>query len=382
METIQPTLKRGRDVWNRINMPREEFQQRVDKIREGMKKEGIDLLLLYGNGANAYGNPCYVSNFVTKMPRGALVVIPSKDDPALIVQGFPRDQPAVKRTTWIEEIISCHDISQECIKYLKEKNVIPSTIGFLGLKQYMPYDQFRLLSRSLEQCKIMDADHIISGMRIIKSEREQDQMRRSSQIVSRAFEFISNASLPNLNERIIEANIDYAARIEGAEDIRILFAKPLETDWAFRPAEDLAISSGDLMIIYLAAAFERYWSEGIRTFEVRSSSLIDQTSDDAKALYERILSFIKPGKELSQFYEEVLREMGKSPMDDIAEYGLGQGIGLSLHEYPMIDKNATGHLEEGMCFTLRLMSKDKKIGAFMAGETILVSKETAEVLTI
>ena len=380
METIQPTLKRGRDVWNQINMPRKEFDQRIDQVREEMKKEDMDLLLLYGNGSNNYGNPCYLSNFVTKMARGSLLALPSKGDPALIVQGFPRDEPAVKNTTWIEDIRSCGNLPLECIEYLKEKNAIPSTIGLAGLKQYMPYDQFRLLSGSLDQCKIIDADPIISNMRMIKSEREQDHIRRSSRIINRAFEFLVNGPLPNLNEIILNANLDYAARIEGAEDIRILFAKPLERDWAFRPAEDVAIADGDRIIIYLAAAFERYWSEGSRTFEVRSSSLIDPTPDQAKALYERVLSKITPDKKISQFYDEALGETGESP--DLAEYGLGQGIGLSPHEYPMINSHATGQFEEGMCFTLRVMSKDKEIGPCITGETILLSKDAAEVLTI
>ncbi|MDB4443824.1 aminopeptidase P family N-terminal domain-containing protein [bacterium] len=382
METIQPTLKRGRDVWNQINMPLKEFHKRIDQVREEMKKEDMDLLLLYGNGANNYGNPCYLTNFVTKMARGALVVLPSKGDPTLIVQGFPRDEPAVKNTTWIEDIRSCSNIPLECIEYLKEKNLMSSTIGLAGLKQYMPYDQFRLLSGSLEQCKIIDANPIISKLRMTKSEREQDHVRRSSRIISRAFEFLCNGPLPRLDEIILDANLDYGARIDGAEDIRILLAKPLETEWAFRTAGDVAISDGDRIIIYLAVAFERYWAEGIRTFEVRSSSLIDQTSDDAGALYERILNMIIPGKALSQFYGEATGEIGKSPMDELGEYGLGQGIGLSLHESPVIDQNATGHFEEGMCFALHVMSKDKEIGPCITGETILLSKEKAEVLTV
>lgn len=382
METIQPTLKRGRDVWNQINMPQKEFRIRVDKIRENMAKEGIDLLLLYGNGANNYGNPCYVSNFVTKMSRGALVVLPSKDDVGLIVQGFPRDEPAVKRTTWIEEVRSCGNIPQECTTYLKEKNLIPSTVGLAGVKQFMPYHQYRSLSISLERCKVIDADHVISEMRLIKSEREQEHVRRSSHIISRAFAFLSEAPLPKLNEINLDANIDFAARIDGAEDVRVLIAKPSESEWAFRAAEDEEISDGDPIIIYLAVAFERYWAEGIRTFRLQSSTLVDQTSEDGKTLYERILGKITSGKKLSEFYEEALDELDDSLKEYLIKYGLGQGVGLSLHEQPLIDRNATGHFEEGMSFTLHLMSNEKKIGPSITGETILLSNEKPEVLTI
>ena len=74
METMQPTLKNGRYVWDRINMPEAEFQERARKLTKAMKEEKIDVLLLYGNTFNEYGNPCYVTNFVMRLQRGVLVV--------------------------------------------------------------------------------------------------------------------------------------------------------------------------------------------------------------------------------------------------------------------------------------------------------------------
>ena len=44
MDTLKPTLKRGRNVWDRVNMPVTEFQERLDKIQGQMEKEGIDVI--------------------------------------------------------------------------------------------------------------------------------------------------------------------------------------------------------------------------------------------------------------------------------------------------------------------------------------------------
>ena len=147
METMQPTLKNGRNVWDRINMPEDEFQGRLKKVRRGMKNEGIDLLLLYGNGFNEYGNYCYLSNYIIRLPRGALVVVPRKGELALIFEGASRGIPSVKKTTWIEEIRACGDVSKECVRYLEERKLIPSTIGIVGLRQLMPSDPIAILFR-------------------------------------------------------------------------------------------------------------------------------------------------------------------------------------------------------------------------------------------
>ena len=65
----------------------------------------------------------------------------------------------------------------------------------------------------------------------------------------------------------------------------------------------------------------------------------------------------------------------------IPEYGLGQGIGLSLQESPLLTEEESGSLQEGMCIALRCAVKDKELGAIMIGETIYLSKNGPEVLT-
>ncbi len=377
METMQPTLKRGRDVWDPINMPETEFQERVKKIKKEMKKEGIDVLLLYGCGPDQYGNPCYISNYVIKMPWGALVIIPQKGEVALIFEGFS----SKLSTTWVKEVRAVGDVSKECIKYLEERKLIPSTIGFVGLKQLMPHYQMHFLSESLKQSKIVHSDHIIRNMRMVKSQKESDEIRRCSRILTHAFDLISTIPSPNLSERVLEAVVNRSAYLEGAEDFRMLLAKPLEEKWAFRPAEDGQILPGDSVIVYLAVEFERYWSEGIRTFVVESPRLVQPKLENVKASYERIIDGVKPGKTLSQFYKETIGELQKSKVDYIPAYGLGQGIGLGLQEFPMITEEDESELKEGMCLTLHLAIRDKEMGAIMIGNTVYLSKNGPKVLT-
>ena len=72
---------------------------------------------------------------------------------------------------------------------------------------------------------------------------------------------------------------------------------------------------------------------------------------------------------------------GQCGVDHIDEYGLAQGIGLSLNEWPRFDGEASGNLEEGMCLSLRLGVKDKTRGALMLGNTLHVSKTGVDILT-
>src|SRR3972149_2814539 len=172
METMQPALKNGRNVWDRVNMPQNEFERRVERIRTEMKRGGIDLILLCGKDYNEYADPCYISNFVTRLPRGALVVVPLTGPVAVFFEGASRGLPSFLATTWVRELRAASDVARECVKYLKEKSLIPCTVGFGRLKQLMPYQQFQFLKESLGGCAVVDAARIVTNLRVVKSTKE------------------------------------------------------------------------------------------------------------------------------------------------------------------------------------------------------------------
>ena len=381
METMQPTLKRGRDVWDQINMPEAEFLERVRKIREEMQQKRMEVLLLYGNNLNEYGDPCYVSNYVMKMSQGAMVVITGTGEVTLICEGFSRDLPGVRNTTWVENVISCENVSQRSVALLKEKNLIPSTLGLVGLERFMPYDQFQFFLKSTGSCNIIHADDMIREMRMIKSPREVDQIRRASRIVTRLFDKISHPPFSNINEKSLEAVMGREAYSEGAEDVRMLIAKPKEKNWTLRPLGDVPLSADDKVILYLAVEFERYWAEGMRTFVLERDSFKESPVDIFNTLYSQIIQNMKLGERISQFYKETVAEIKATHVDAISDYGLGQGIGLSLQELPLLTEEETNPFREGMCLTLRLAVKDGGKGPMIIGNTIYLSKGGPEVLT-
>ena len=169
--------------------------------------------------------------------------------------------------------------------------------------------------------------------------------------------------------------------MEGAEDVRILMARPKDAPWAFRPPEDSPIAPGDRVIIYFAVEYERYWSEAVRTFAVKDSFFEELKPAKTAELYGEILDGIRTGKPVAEFYKEALAKIGASKVDYIPEYGFGQGIGLSLQEFPLISEGEESLLREGMCLTLRLAVQDKATGAVMVGNTIQITKDGREVLT-
>jgi len=382
MDTMQPVLKNGRNTWDLVNMPEAEFTTRLRNLRKAMKTKGLDILLLYGNGFNEYGNYCYVTNFIIRLPQGALVAIPFRGEVVLFFEGAARGIPSVRKTTWVKEIRACGNVAKEIVKYIDEKKLTHSVIGFAGLKQFMAYDQLEFLYDSLAACSFVDETDLLKEIRMVKSEREADQMRRASRILIHTISLIPQTFLADPNEKVLEAILYREARLEGAEDFRVMIGRPKEKEkWAFRPAEEKKIGPGETTVIYLAVMRERYWAEALRTFLNKEGFFEEVQSERLNIVYERMIKGLRPGKRASQFYEESMAAMEKEGREFISDYSLGQGIGLSPKEFPVFCHDDKTVLTEGMSFSFRLLVKDREFGAIGKGHTIHLTRRGPEVLT-
>ena len=301
MYTLQPTLRLGRDVWDRVAMPVEEFRQRADRLRAAMSGAGLDALLLYGSGLNDCGHPTYVSNYIVKLPFSALVVLPRDGQPALIFEGATRGRDAAQATTWIEDVRPCWNIAETCLAILKERNLTAGRIGLAAMPRLVPHEEWTRLTAGLAQATLVDAEDLVDEFRTIKSTREIAQIRRASRIVRRALDTLP----PMPDELALAALVMHRARRDGAEDIRLLVARPPEERWALRPPEPAPIRRGDLISLMVSASWERSWSEATRTFVARADGLIGISDEHLEARLHAIVSRAKPGVAAAEWVRSV-----------------------------------------------------------------------------
>jgi Xaa-Pro aminopeptidase len=379
MYSFITTLRRGRNVWDPVNMPATEFQQRVETIKEKMKNEGIEALLVCGEAWLDYAPSAYISNQYAGMGT-SITLVPRQGEVASLTWGSMRGIQYAQDTTWIKNWGASADMNTSCVKTLEQVGLFPSTIGFAGIRRLMPYDRLQSLIKVLDGCKIVDADHIIDEMRRVKSAREVDQVRRAARIVSGVFNAAVRTPPSDRKALSFDAGLDREARLAGAEDVKQLYARPAESNWTLRAVEDMTYSPGESVIVYLAVEFERYWAETVRTFVVEPGVIKELRSDALDRVREQVLAKMKPGKKVSKFYEEAAMEVGQNPDCYVTEYGLGNGIGLWVDESPVLSEEDPGTLQAGMCLAMRLAIKDKGKGPIMTGCTVHLTENGPEVL--
>jgi len=371
MHTLQPTLRLGRDVWDRLAMPVEEFRGRADRLRAAMGRAGLDAMLLYGSGLNGCGHPTYLSNYIVKLPFSALVVLPREGEPALMFEGATRGRSAAQATTWIEDVRPCWNMAETCLAVLAERGLTSSVIGLAGMPRLVPHAEWSTLVEALDGATLVDAEDIVSRQRAIKSDREIAQVRRASQIVHQALGILPTMRPAIANEAQLAARVMREARMRGAEDIRLLVARPQEPEWAFRPAEEATIREGEALCVHLSASWERYWSEAIRTYVVRADRLDLVREPELDERFRRLVAQAEPGATVADWVRAARAAMSPSDLRSLEPYGLGHGIGVTPEESPTLAADSGATIESGMCLVVRA-ALTGECGLVLHGDTLVV----------
>jgi Xaa-Pro aminopeptidase len=102
---------------------------------------------------------------------------------------------------------------------------------------------------------------------------------------------------------------------------------------------------------------------------------------DAPAVLARAVEAIKPGMTVAEVHNLIAEHAKQPGFELLADYGVGNGVGLSLNELPVVSVKGAQRLKEGMCLAVRLPVRDKTYGKVMFGSTIIVGKNGAEPVT-
>ena len=133
-----------------------------------MDANGWQAVLIYGDSAE-HAALAYFSNFTPRL-RWGTALFPRRGDPRLILAMSPRDLPAMRLMTWIDDVHSDANWQSAFNPWLgKLAGGEPIDIGGAGLDQMRPA-LFQSLENSLDnRFRLHEADAAIAAATIKKS---------------------------------------------------------------------------------------------------------------------------------------------------------------------------------------------------------------------
>lgn len=261
---------------------------------------------------------------------------------------------------------------------------------------------------------LLDPAELISEIRLTKEEAELQRLREASRITALAHREAMARCRPGLNERQLEALIEFVAREQGAGRMgyECIVASGANATILHYIENNRQLREGDLLLIDAGAEYEYLTADLTRTFPVSG-----RFSPEQRALYEVVLAvqksciaMAKPGVTLQDLHEHAVGAL----VDALKGMGLLEGSGdeiIAAQTFKRFYPHGTGHflgmdvhdcgrsllsgqprpLQEGMVFTLEpglyVQTYDEKAPVAFRGlgvrieDDIVLTATGCEVLT-
>jgi Xaa-Pro dipeptidase len=245
--------------------------------------------------------------------------------------------------------------------------------------------ELRRLEKHAPHARFVDADPLLSGLRIVKDKEEIEALRRAAEANEECFRQVMKHIQSGVTEQELAAVWQRAAL--GSEnaalsDLPIIVASGPNGASPHTTATSRRLQKGDLVTIDAFLLVDGYYSDITRTYAVgepdgelqRIYSVVQEANAAARAI-------IKPGIEAQEVDRTARQVIDKAGYGEYFIHRTGHGMGLEIHEEPNIVEGNDLLLEPGMVFTVEPGIYVPDLGGVRIEDNVLVTETGCETLT-
>ena len=210
----------------------------------------------------------------------------------------------------------------------------------------LPAKVFRKLRRALKGRKIEDISKKLWQLRMIKNEEELEKIKRASEIASRVMKKVPELIVEEPTEVELAVELEYLARKLGATGFGFstIVTSGKNTVKIHASPENKKITGGEVVIVDIGPSYKMYASDMTRTFILGRNREAEKVYEKVREASEKVLEAVEEGTEARELWELVKHL--KMP------HALGHGIGLEVHEPPVISGKSSEVLKKGMVLAI------------------------------
>lgn len=344
---------------------------RIKKIKEILAQKNIDALLI-SNEKNIY--------YFTEFSGGYRLLIPVDGESTLFVHAVNYEAANEMAKNVRINLIKIGERADT--KILSEiANHGFKSVGFDRLSAH----EYVKITNNMKDLKLEYLEDSIWSLRKIKDEEEVALIHKAAEITSRGMKKALEIIKPGLKEWEIAAEVEYEMRKAGSSGVAfdtIVCSGP-ESSFPHGGLGEREIKYGDLVVIDIGAKYRGYCADMTRTVVAgnpseRQKHLLETLSEAQSLAISRLKDSVK-AKDIDEVARKYIAERGYG---EYFVHSLGHGVGLDIHEPPMISPVSEEVLSQWNIVTIEPGIYIPKFGGARIEDTILVLKENAVKLTM
>lgn len=349
--------------------PRTEIDRRIAELKQKMASHHVSFSVILQNVDLLY--------FTGTTQKGVLIVSLNSDPLFFVEKSL--DRAALESPLEIIPVKGDRDIKD----ILVEKHILKGKGGMeFDVIPVIVYERWKSL---LGTDDMVDISRLIKDIRLVKSEFEIEQIKRSGKIISKVFEKAKEIIREDMREVDIAAIIESEGRIQGHQGFLRMRGLNQEMMNAYithgysatiHSAGDVPISGvgvthaipqgpsvnrvkrGIPLVIDYGGGYNGYITDETRTFVVgKLQDMFKKAFDVTREIVEDATEYGCEGKNGTDLYNRAFELVKRAKLEDFfMGYGegkvsfIGHGLGLEINELPVITPRHSITLREGMVF--------------------------------
>ncbi len=240
---------------------------------------------------------------------------------------------------------------EAAVRYLNEKGGVR-----VGLETaHLTVDRYRYIRNNLHGIGTKSLKDQLDTLRMVKDATEISLMERAIDIHTRALNETQAWLSPGMTERQWAVEFEYRARRLGAEALSFdpIVASGPRAAIPHATADPVPLEPAGPVIFDHGVVYNGYCSDETATFfTVPPDSELAALYQAVKEAHDRAIEAVKPGIQASSIDAVVRHVLEDAGIGDRFTHGTGHGVGLEIHERPVIGPKDTTILKPGMVFTV------------------------------
>jgi Xaa-Pro aminopeptidase len=334
-------------------LPPMEVSERIGRLRERLEQEHLSALLV-----TALTNVRYLSGF----SGSAAMLLVTASQAVFFTDGRYKDQ---SKDQLNGAGVEAEFVVGKMEAQLKALERATKSLDRVGLEaDDVSWKLARQLADELA-VEVTPTSGLVEKLRIVKDAGEVARIERACDIADIALAQTKERLKEGVTEAEFGADLDYEMRRRGAEALSfetIVGAGPNAAMPHHSPV-NRAVVSGELIVIDFGACFDGYHSDMTRTVCVGEPQGVAADVLESVAASQRVgLLAVKAGvraRDVDHACREALAEAGFA---EAFSHSTGHGVGLDIHEAPLVGEDSEEVLEAGMVITV-------EPGVYLPGET-------------
>lgn len=311
---------------------------KIKCLREKLKSLNMEGMIV--------SNPINIK-YLTNIEAEGILLITRKEN-IYITDG--RYIEKVQRTLTIDDDIIITDIKNVSEYDYENFFMYCENVGFE--EKYVTYYKYREYMHKFKINNLVETEDIIEKQRAIKDNFEIDAITKACELTDKCFEHLLKFIKKGMTEKEIAFEIERYFKENGADGLAFpsIVASGINSSMPHSVPTDKKIESGDIITLDFGCVFNGYCSDMTRTI------FVDFVQDYTKKIYDlvlknqmQILEEMKEGANTKNLFK--MLESDFNLYDYTLIHALGHGVGMEVHEDPVIGSKKEIILKNNMVMT-------------------------------